>query len=229
VSNLVEKLEKLAAELEAMPKENGYADLKVTDIHEKFAHVLTPAAAEALSKDIHSTIGVKEWNEKVAETIYEGEGAAVADYIRRVEYTRAVYLSVTARSPEGMERAGKLIYEEVNKLAEAGLLRGNLCRLSMLRITDAPPGLSKVELGPGKPGIAFFCFPHVPMEAKVEGPYFTEEGGMPVDLEPELKPAVISSVSLVEQMEAEVRIAAMERCCIETPCFVDACPKCSAG
>jgi len=224
VSALTESLEKLCAELEAMKFESDGHSIKVTDVHEKFADVLTPEASKLLEHDIKSTIGVKEWNEPLPDD--------PGEWIRRVEYTRAVYLSVTARSPEGMARAGKLIYEEVNKLAAAGLLRGALCRLSALRISDNPGGLDIVETEGGLPATAFFCFPHVPMEVKVEGPYFTEEGGMPVDLEPELKPVVVKRTSLVAQLEslvAEETIAEMERCNPEAPCFIDSCPKCSAG
>jgi hypothetical protein len=102
----------------------------------------------------------------------------------------------------------------------------------MLRLSDTPGGLSIYETAGGKPATAIFCFPHVPMEAKVEGPYFTEEGGLPVDLEPELKPVIVKEVTFKEQLEAkaaEERIAKMEACCTVDPCFVDSCPKCSAG
>lgn len=229
-----EKLEKLCNEVEEhIAKEPpGAADLHITSIHEEFKHLLNPEALKALENPIHSTIGV--WQKDVPVGGALTPTGPVTEYVRQVDYTRSVYLSAIARSPEGIAKGAKLIYEEVNKLAEGGLLKGNLALLSTLKLAHpAQVDLSIVKLGPGLPATAIFCFPHVPMGTKVEGPLYCEEGSMPsVDLEPELEPKVLertSVVSLIQQQAAEERIAEMERCCPEAPCFVDSCPKCSAG
>lgn len=206
------------------------ARLSINSIHEEFKHVLTPEAAEALAAPIYSTIGVRESLSPVKCPC----GSPPEHNTKSVEYTRSVYLSLIARSPEGIARAAKLIYEEVNKLASKGLVKGHLALLSTLKLAHpAAADLSIVELGPGLPATAIFCFPHVPMELKLEGPYFVEEGSVGhIDLEPELEPKVLKRTSVVAQMQAKMAaetIAEMERCCPEAPCFVDECGKCSGG
>jgi hypothetical protein len=233
MSDVVEQLEELVKGVEEHlakePPATG-THLEVTNLHEEYKHILTTPARQALEHSIPSTIGVRQMDGGTECPC----GNPPPHHTKDVEYTRSVYLSVIARSPEGIAKAAKLIYEEVNKLSEQGLLKGNLCLLSALKLAHpAMLDLSIVKLGPGLPATAIFCFPHVPLEAKVEGPLFCEEGQGPrLDLEPELEPVVLERttiISLIQQQEAAERIAEMERCCIETPCFVDSCPKCSAG
>lgn len=163
IERLVEDLEKMKPEVE------GYLTLRVESLHDQFEHVLTPAAKAALAPERKVTLYL----------VYPYDGGGP-------DYTRAIYLSAIARTPGGVKRAAEALYGEVNKLAEQGVLKGHLCKLSMLslrlghdfslKVVD-----NKVETAvkQGEPYIAVFCFPHVPAEWRGEVKYETPEGGKP--------------------------------------------------
>jgi hypothetical protein len=176
VSDVSKNLSDLCDALEEEPATTGSA-LQVDSIHEQYAHLLTPEAAAALG-------------ESKPTTFFESKD--YTDPNRLDKCSRAIYLTATARSPEGIDRAAKALIAEVNSLAARGLLRGHLAKLSKLSIIDAPLDATYDPLHEYldiPQATALFIFPHVPAEWREEGVMFSApEGSIPFDTEPDLKP-----------------------------------------
>lgn len=161
--------------------EKGTAALNVIEMHEMYKHLLTPQALAALEPNKPTTL-----------YSFDAENGPSA-------YSRAIYLSAIAHSAEGIDKAARQLYAEVNELAAMGKLRGHLTRLSMLTIGDLrkPSDLHEYTYPDGveTKSYAVYVFPHVLLDWNAKGTKFeAEEGGIGLDIEPEKKgPAPIHS------------------------------------
>lgn len=117
MNTLIENLQKLCKQLEEMKFPEAPA-LHIESLHERFKDILTPEAAATLEPLKATTLHA-----------FDAERGPAG-------YSRAIYLSAIIHSPEGIEKAGRLLYSEVNKLAALGVLCGHLTKLSILTLAD---------------------------------------------------------------------------------------------